>query len=85
MTEKTPSERIRSLVDGEFKPPYIWGALTRINEYVISLEIQNEELRQRNEDLVAIVNWRSQAIAGDPPPFVQRAFDRETMRQLEGE
>ncbi len=82
MTEKTPSERIRSLTDGKFKSPYIWGALNEINQSVISLEVQNEELRQHNDDLVTIANWRAEEMAGDPPLFIQSAFDREGVRLL---
>ena len=78
----TPSEEIKSLTDGKFRPPYIWGALDKINQSVISLEVQNEELRQRNEDLVTIVNWRAEEESGDPPPFIQSAFDRENVRLL---
>ncbi len=92
MTEKTPSERISSLVDGQFKPPFIWNALTNINQSVISLECQNEDLIEANASLAEQINmsndletirmWEFLGTAGDPPPFVQSAFDREGARLL---
>ena len=78
----TPSEGIRSLIDGKFLQPYIWGALDKINQSVISLEVQNEELRRRNKDLVTIANWRAEETPGDPPPVIQDAIDREGVRLL---
>ena len=95
MTEKTPSERIQSLVDGQFKPPFIWEALARINQSVISLECQNEDLIAANASLAEQINmsndletirvWKFLGSPGDPPPYVQGAFDRETVRQLDAE
>jgi len=61
---------------------------------VISYEIQIEELTETNrgqvdqaneaDDLRIMLIWRSMEISGDPPPFVQAAFDRAGVRQLTG-
>lgn len=51
-----PSERIKSLVNHRIMQPAVWNFLTDINQSVISLEVQNEELRQQNEELVALIN-----------------------------
>ena len=91
---KTASDRIRNLIDGELKPPYLWNALGEIRGSVISLEVQIEDLTEANGDLVGLWNmddgravdmavirtWEAAGSPGDPPEFVQNAFDRETVR-----
>ncbi len=94
---KTASDRIKDLIDGELKPPYLWNALAEIRQTVISLEIQIEDLEEINRDLVdqvtvgdgssidlaVIRTWEAAGSPGDPPEFIQNAFDREQVRQLE--
>ena len=38
---------------------------------------------ERAQDQTAIALWKSKQIPGDPPPDIQRAFDREGARLLE--
>mgnify|MGYP001601078775 FL=1 len=40
---------------------------------------------QREQDQTAIALWKSKQIPGDPPPDIQRAFDREGARLLKEE
>ena len=93
---KAASDRIKELIDGEFKPPYLWSALEEIRGSVISLEVQIEDLTEANGDLVGLWNmddgravdmavirtWEAAGSPGDPPEFIQNAFDREQIRQL---
>ena len=59
MTQLNPSKKIKELVAGAFKPPFIWGALMRINQEVIALEVQNEELVKKNQQLVDQINGKA--------------------------
>ena len=42
------------------------------------------EISRRWLDRKMIAAWKAKDIAGDPPPFIQRAFDREGARLLRG-
>ena len=50
-TKLTPSVRIKRLVDGHFKQPYIRDALKEVNQEVIALEVQIKALQDRNIEL----------------------------------
>jgi len=48
------------------------------------LYLSPEEISRRWLDRKMIAAWKAKDIAGDPPPFIQRAFDREGARLLRG-
>lgn len=93
---KPVSYRLKNLIAGKFKPPYLWKTLSEIRLSVLSLEIQIEDLMIANSDLIdqvtvgdgrsidlaVIRTWKAAGSPGDPPKFVQNAFDREQVRQL---
>ncbi len=56
MNSLEPSLKIRRLVIRCIRPPLIWDMLDKINDEVIALEVQNEDLRQANYDLVQRMN-----------------------------
>lgn len=39
-------------------------------------------MNKYERDLKTIARWRALGTPGDPPPFVQRAFDDESIRRL---
>lgn len=44
---------------------------------------RRKRLTRRERDLKTIARWRALGILGDPPAFVQRAFDNESIRRIE--
>ncbi len=66
---KTPSERIKSLIDNQIRTPAIWEYLGQINQSVIALEIEKEGLQKANRGLVAAANQRNPVNVPDSGHF----------------
>ena len=66
---KVPSDRIKSLIEHQIRPPAVWQYLGEINQSIIALEIENEGLQEANQGLVAAANQSLPAVVHDIEHF----------------